>query len=110
MVSKYFGRKTQKRPLDLLQALIALGGVDVPVSLLTEALWPEAEGDAAYRAFERALCPSRRVLNSAGALVLAGGKLSLDAGSAGSTYGHFSGCWQASVDGPTPTRNAICRT
>jgi DNA-binding SARP family transcriptional activator len=74
-----FGRKTQKRPLDLLQALIALGGVDVPVSSLAEALWPDAEGDAAYHAFENTLYRLRQVLDSAGALVLAGGKLSLDA-------------------------------
>ena len=73
-----FGRKTQKRPLDLLQALIALGGVDVAVSSLTEALWPDAEGDAGYHAFENTLYRLRQVLGSAGALVLAGGKLSLD--------------------------------
>jgi len=101
-----FGRKTQKRPLDLLQALIALGGVDVPVSSLTEALWPDAEGDAAYHAFENTLYRLRQVLDSAGALVLAGGKLSLDA----------EQCWvdvwafqrllaQARVDGADAERN-----
>jgi DNA-binding SARP family transcriptional activator len=101
-----FGRKTQKRPLDLLQALIALGGVDVAVSSLTEALWPDAEGDAAYHAFENTLYRLRQVLGSAGALVLAGGKLSLDS----------QHCWvdvwafqrlltQAREEGTDPERN-----
>jgi DNA-binding SARP family transcriptional activator len=73
-----FGRKTQKRPLDLLQALIALGGVDVPVNALTEALWPDAEGDAAYHSFENTLYRLRQLLGPESVLVLAGGKLSLD--------------------------------
>ncbi|MBI3527350.1 MAG: hypothetical protein HY067_05215 [Betaproteobacteria bacterium] len=73
-----FARKTQRRPLDLLQALIALGGSDVAVSALTEALWPDAEGDAAYHAFENTLYRLRQLLGSANSLSLASGKLSLD--------------------------------
>jgi ATP/maltotriose-dependent transcriptional regulator MalT/DNA-binding SARP family transcriptional activator len=74
-----FARRTQKRPLELLQALIAFGGIEVAVSTLTEALWPDAEGDTAYHAFESVLYRLRQLLGSAGALVLVGGKLSLDA-------------------------------
>jgi DNA-binding SARP family transcriptional activator len=73
-----FARKTQRRPLDLLQALIALGGREVAVSALTEALWPDAEGDAAYHAFENTLYRLRQLLGSASSLALASGKLSLD--------------------------------
>ena len=73
-----FKRKTQKRPLELLQALIALGGTEVAVSTLTEALWPDGEGDAAYHAFENALYRLRQLLGAAGVLTLANGKLSLD--------------------------------
>lgn len=41
--------KAKKKPLELLQALIALGGRDVPGSRLAEALWPDADADlAAY--------------------------------------------------------------
>src|SRR4029077_12351618 len=74
-----FARRTQKRPLELLQALIAFGGIEVAVSTLTEALWPDSEGDTAYHAFESVLYRLRQLLGSAGALVLVGGKLSLDA-------------------------------
>jgi LuxR family maltose regulon positive regulatory protein len=73
-----FKRKTQKRPLELLQALIALGGSEVAVSTLTEALWRDAEGDAGYHAFENALYRLRQLLGSTGTLTLANGKLSLD--------------------------------
>jgi DNA-binding SARP family transcriptional activator len=73
-----FARKVQKRPLELLQALIALGSTDVAVTTLTEALWPDAEGDAAYHAFENTLYRLRQLLGAAGALVLSGAKLSLD--------------------------------
>src|SRR6185295_3537527 len=75
---RIFARKVQKRPLELLQALLALGGTDVAVSTLTEALWSDAEGDAAYHAFENTLYRLRQLLGAAGALVLSGGKLSLD--------------------------------
>ena len=73
-----FTRRTQRRPLELLQALIAFGGIEVAVSTLTEALWPDAEGDTAYHAFESVLYRLRQLLGSAGALTLVGGKLSLD--------------------------------
>jgi LuxR family transcriptional regulator, maltose regulon positive regulatory protein len=46
-----FSRKVQQRPLELLKALIAFGGTAVPETTLTDALWPDAEGDAAHQAF-----------------------------------------------------------
>jgi two-component SAPR family response regulator len=48
------------------------------VSALTESLWPDAEGDAAYHAFENTLYRLRRLLGSADVVNLSGGKLSLD--------------------------------
>jgi hypothetical protein len=44
-------RKTQRKPLELLKALIAFGGRAVLEEQLTEALWPEAKGHAAHQAF-----------------------------------------------------------
>ena len=44
---RIFNGKTQKMPVRLLQALIALGGREVSERRLCDALWPEAEGDAA---------------------------------------------------------------
>jgi tetratricopeptide (TPR) repeat protein len=43
--------KQQRKPLEMLKALVALGGRDVREESLTDILWPEAEGDVAHRAF-----------------------------------------------------------
>jgi len=74
-----FSRRTQKRPLELLQALIALGGNDVSVASLTDCLWPDVEGDAGYHSFESTLYRLRQLLGSADALTLVGGRLSINA-------------------------------
>jgi LuxR family maltose regulon positive regulatory protein len=42
-----FSRKAQKKPLELLQALIAAGAGGIREEELADALWPEADGDAA---------------------------------------------------------------
>lgn len=73
-----FKGKAQGRPLELLQALIALGGRSVPKEAVSEILWPTAEGDAAHRAFEATLHRLRRLLGSERALLLSDGKLSLN--------------------------------
>jgi len=72
------GKKAQGRPLELLQALIALGGRSVPKEAISEILWPTAEGDAAHRAFEATLHRLRRLLGSERAVLLSDGKLSLN--------------------------------
>jgi LuxR family maltose regulon positive regulatory protein len=36
-----------RKPQELLQALIALGGTEVSADVLVDALWPDSEGDAA---------------------------------------------------------------
>jgi ATP/maltotriose-dependent transcriptional regulator MalT/DNA-binding SARP family transcriptional activator len=73
-----FARKAQKRPLDLLQALIAYGGRDVPASVLQDALWPDAEGDAAEKAFGITLLRLRRLLRDDASLQLTQRKLTLN--------------------------------
>lgn len=73
-----FGRKPQRRPLDLLKVLVALGGRDVPVEKLCAILWPDAEGDAAHHAFETALYRLRRLIGVDQALVVESGHISLD--------------------------------
>jgi two-component SAPR family response regulator len=57
-----FSRKAQQRPLDLLKAIIAFGGQDVSESQLTDALWPEAEGDAGHQAFAVTLHRLRKLI------------------------------------------------
>ena len=72
--------KAQKRPLEMLKALIALGGRGVDASVLASKLWPDAEGDDAKASFDSALYRLRKLLAVDGALTLADGKLSLDPG------------------------------
>jgi DNA-binding SARP family transcriptional activator len=74
-----FSRKVQKRPLDLLKALIASGGLRTSTSTLIESLWPEAEGDSARVSFDSNLHRLRKLIGIDEVLVLAEGKLSLDA-------------------------------
>ncbi len=73
-----FKGKTQRRPLELLMALIALGGHGVPLEKLTDALWPDADADAAYRAFTVALHRLRHLLGSDTALRLTHNRLTLE--------------------------------
>jgi LuxR family transcriptional regulator, maltose regulon positive regulatory protein len=73
-----FTGKAQSRPLELLETLIALGGRGVPEDTLSEILWPDAEGDAAHRAFDTTLHRLRRLLGSERTLLLSNGKLSVN--------------------------------
>ncbi len=57
------GRPRYERSLELLQALVALGGRDVHAELLSQALWPDAEGDKALNAFDVTLHRLRQLLN-----------------------------------------------
>jgi two-component SAPR family response regulator len=52
-----------QRSLELLQALIALGGRDVHAELLAQALWPDADGDNAQNAFDVTLYRLRQLFN-----------------------------------------------
>jgi LuxR family maltose regulon positive regulatory protein len=71
-------RRQQRKPLELLQALIAFGGTEVGAGKLTDELWPDSEGDAAYHALESALYRLRQLLGTSSAVAMAGGKLTLD--------------------------------
>lgn len=73
-----FPAKAQKKPLELLRALVALGGHGVSLGTLAGQLWPETEGDAGRNALNVALHRLRRLLGNEDALALHGGKLSLD--------------------------------
>jgi LuxR family maltose regulon positive regulatory protein len=73
-----FSRRQQRKPLELLQALIAFGGTEVGAGTLTDALWPDSEGDAAHHALESALYRLRRLLGAPSAIVVTAGKLTLD--------------------------------
>jgi two-component SAPR family response regulator len=59
-------------------AIIALGGRDIAESQLTDLLWPDSEGDAAYRSLITTLKRLRELLTLPHAIELKGGRVSLD--------------------------------
>ena len=73
--------KAQKKPLELLKALVAHGARRVDAAMLTALLWPDAEGDDAKASFDSTLYRLRKLVDVDGAIVLTEGKLSLDAAS-----------------------------
>ncbi len=74
-----FAGKVQQRPLGLLKAVAALGGRRVGEEALADALWPEAEGDAAQRALATTLHRLRRLVGDERIVRVAEGRVSLDA-------------------------------
>jgi ATP/maltotriose-dependent transcriptional regulator MalT/DNA-binding SARP family transcriptional activator len=73
-----FAGKAQQKPLALLKALIALGGRKVGESTLTEALWPDADGDMQHQALATTLHRLRRLLGEKEAIENRDGQLSLN--------------------------------
>lgn len=73
-----FKRKAQHRPLELLSALISMGGANVPETRFTDALWPDSEGDMAHQAFATTLHRLRKLLGADKALIYRDGRLTLD--------------------------------
>jgi LuxR family maltose regulon positive regulatory protein len=52
----------KKRQVELLKALVALGGTAVPVGRLIDFVWPDAQGDDGNNAFKTTLSRLRRLL------------------------------------------------
>ena len=69
--------KVQRKPLALLQVVIALGGTEVKVDRVAEILWTDAEGDAAISAFTTTVSRLRKLIGEE-AIVVKGGRVSLD--------------------------------
>jgi LuxR family maltose regulon positive regulatory protein len=57
-----FRGKARRKPLELLQALVALGAEGVAEGDLVEALWPDAEADAGHHSLETTTYRLRRLL------------------------------------------------
>jgi ATP/maltotriose-dependent transcriptional regulator MalT/DNA-binding SARP family transcriptional activator len=71
---------TPHKPIELLKCLIALGGRDVSMTALADALWPNTSGDTARISFDTTLHRLRQLLKAPGVLILHDGKLSLNDG------------------------------
>lgn len=73
-----FDRKAPRKVLALLEALIALGGHNVPIQRVLDALWPDEEADAASSALNAALRRLRTLLGDPDVIVQSGKELSID--------------------------------
>ena len=62
----------------MLKALIALGGKEVREDQISDALWPEADGDVAHESFATNLHRLRKLMGNEKALQLREGRLTLD--------------------------------
>ena len=71
-------RKTPRRLIELLQAIVASGGEAVPVSFLIDQLWPESDGDRAVATFSKTLKRLRKYLAVEGVVHLDHGTVTLD--------------------------------
>lgn len=72
------GRKSPHRLLEVLAAIVAFGGAAVPVARLTDALWPEADGDQAQENFKKSLARLRKLLDVEAAILWQDGKITLN--------------------------------
>lgn len=75
-----FQRKPPKKPLALLKLLAASGGAGADRDTIAETLWPDAEGDAAHRAFDVTLHRLRKLLGVPEVVMLSSALLSLHPG------------------------------
>lgn len=71
-------RKAQNKPLELIKILCALGGTAIQQERVTDALWPDALGDAADQALATTLHRLRNLLKNEQAIRLEDRRLSLD--------------------------------
>ncbi len=73
------GRKAPKRLLELLKALVASGGRDIPLHRLADAMFPDQEADVAEDSLRVSLQRLRKLLGSDAFVVLREGRVSLAA-------------------------------
>lgn len=73
-----FSGKVQQKPLELLKALITLGGANVNFEQLADVLWPDADGDLAYQSFEAALHRLRKLIGNDKTIQRQGGAIAIN--------------------------------
>ncbi len=71
-------RKESRRLLELLGVLAAHGSTPLPQDQIADALWPDADGDAARNALDNALHRLRKALGGDDRIVLRQGALALN--------------------------------
>lgn len=73
-----FTGKAPRKPLELLQAIVAFGAKGVSAETLSNALWPDSEADAADTSLRVTLSRLRKLLKNEEAIVFSEGKIGLD--------------------------------
>lgn len=73
-----FTGKVQKKPLELLKALVALGGKETHEGQVADLLWPEADGDAARTSLKTTLHRLRQLIGHDEAVGVREGRLIID--------------------------------
>ncbi len=73
-----FSRKTPKKLVLLIKALIAFGGENVHMEKLVDTLWPDEDGDSAHDACWLAINRLRNLLGGPHSVLLTGGRVSLN--------------------------------
>lgn len=66
------------RPVEVLKVAVAMGGCDVSVDRITDALWPNIDRDYAHRSFNTALHRLRKMLGEDAAITLSNNQLTLN--------------------------------
>lgn len=74
------GAKPQRKPLDLLKALLVTNGQGVSAMELADKLWPDSDGDTARNSLQVAIYRLRRLLGSDAAVVVQDRRVCLDHG------------------------------
>ena len=70
--------KAQKKPLELLKAMVAAGSRGVDKQRLADTLWPDADAAAAAAALDMAISRLRKLLGVPQAIRIEDGKVDLD--------------------------------
>ncbi len=73
-----FSGKVQKKPLEMLKALIALGGENIRKEQLADILWPDADGDMAQQSFSTTLHRLRQLLGEKQSVLVNEGWINLN--------------------------------
>lgn len=73
-----FSGRSQRKPMELLETLLALGGREVGAARVASALWPQSDGDSAANALGTTLHRLRKLLHEDACITLVDGRLTLD--------------------------------
>ena len=74
---EFYG-KIQKKPLALLQILIAAGGLAISKNKLIDTIWPDAEGDAGSDSLKTTINRLRKLLTYKNSILVCDDKISLN--------------------------------